>query len=92
MALEDWDLNIWNRLAYESSYTDSGKWEIHVYRNIAECGTPERIIELNETQVEMLGLNDEEDDWWSDPVSFLRQHVNVPRKVRRILENLEVVV
>jgi hypothetical protein len=42
--------------------------------------------------VEMLKLNEEGDDWWTDPMSFLHQHDNMPRKVRRILQDLEATV
>jgi hypothetical protein len=49
------------------------------------------IIYLSQTQVEMLKLEEGDDDWWTNPESFLFTYGNnMPRKVRRILENLEV--
>lgn len=88
MSLQHVDLNIWD------SGLDEGKdsaWQIDIYPDVNDHTMAEQIIYLSDTQVEMLGLNDEGEDWWTDPVSFLFNYShNMPRKVRRILEGLEV--
>ena len=89
MALNDIDLNIWDKGLYEG--TDSA-WQIDVYADISNHTTAEKIIYLNDTQVGMLGLNDgdTDEDFWTDVESFLFHYNNVPRKVLRILMDLEV--
>lgn len=89
MALNDFDLNIHDWGSHESSGTYSA-WRIDIYADVSNHQHAEKIIYLTDTQVEMLKLDECDDDWWADPESFLRQHNNMPRKVRRILENLEV--
>ena len=81
MSLQQVDLNVWN---HHGIY-----WQIDMYPDMDDHQEPDMIIYLNDTQVEMLKLEEGDDDWWTDPVSFLHQHNNMPRKVRRILESLE---
>jgi hypothetical protein len=82
-------LNVWDSQAGEDG---PRVWQIDVYLNPhLPNQTPDMIIYLSQTQVEMLKLDEGDDDWWTNPESFLFMYGNnMPRKVRRILENLEV--
>jgi hypothetical protein len=81
MDLQLIDLNVWN---HHGIY-----WQIDIYPDMHDHQEPEMIIYLSQTQVEMLKLDEGDDDWWTDPMSFIYQQKNMPRKVRRILESLE---
>jgi hypothetical protein len=87
MSLQLIDLNVWDKGTYEEGLS---AWQIDVYPDMHDHSSPDMIIYLSHTQVGMLKLDEGDDDWWTDPMSFLHQHDNMPRKVRRILENLEV--
>ena len=94
-----YDLNVYDKVGYETGYKQEG-WAILVYacdQNFVYEATPEKIIYLNETQRAMLtlGVSEEcggdycaDDDFWIDPAGFLNTFQNIPRKVRRQLEEV----
>lgn len=94
-----YDLNVYDKVGHETGYQQEG-WAILVYgcdQNFYHEDVPEKIIYLNETQRAMLtlGVSEEcggdycaDDDFWIDPQSFLNTFQNIPRKVRRILEEV----
>lgn len=93
MDLQLIDLNIWDRLSYETDGAYTGIWTIDVYPDMHNHQQPDMIIYLSQTQVEMLKLDEGDDDWWTNPESFLFMYGNnMPRKVRRILQGLEATI
>jgi hypothetical protein len=97
--MANFDLNVWDYVGYANDY-DSEGWRIDIY----ECdeswhhyNRPAKIIYLNETQAKMLTLGvapelggdyDCDSDFWIDPQGFLDTYKNIPRKVRRHLEEI----
>lgn len=97
--MKNYDLNVWDWVGYNTGYFGEG-WKIDVYEcdeNFRHNSMPERIIYLNETQAKMLTLGVSEEcggdycadtDFWIDPATFLETYNDIPRKVRRYLEEL----
>jgi hypothetical protein len=97
--MANFDLNVWDYVGHASDY-DSEGWRIDIY----ECDesyrhylNPMKVIYLTEAQAKMLTLGvDEENggdycadsDFWIDPQGFLDTYGNIPRKVRRHLEEI----
>jgi len=96
-----YDLNVWDYSGYPE-YDDKPRWRIDVYEcyddvDFEHHDNPEKIIFLNDTQVQMLTLGKSPDeggdyawdtDFWIDPAGFLDVYKNIPRKVTRHLKEL----
>jgi hypothetical protein len=97
--MANFDLNVWDYVGYECEYTEQG-WRIDIY----ECdeswqhyNNPAKIIYLTNEQAKMLTFGVEQErggdycgdaDFWIDPQGFLDTYKNIPRKVRRHLEEI----
>lgn len=96
-----YDLNVWDRVGHMTSYQAGPGWQIDVYEcddNWERADMPVKVIKLNDTQAEMLTLGiaasnggdyTEDSDFFIDPNAFLDTYKNIPRKVRRYLEELD---
>ena len=86
------DINIWDRVAYETSGDHSGGWEMRAYRIAGDgygYGTGEMTdhnLVLRAKDVVALGLGEDE-DFWIDGQSLLEDS-NTPRRVRRWVINV----
>lgn len=95
--LDDFDVNVWDRLYYMSDGEHCGDWVLDVYglkedqygRPTTDSSNYRGRVFLRDSDVEALGLTVEEPDFWFT-VSALLEQDGVPRRVRRLLG--EVVV
>ena len=99
--MSNYDLNIWDRVGYETNYQESG-WTISVYsipHQGAHYGSGEYVtgLDLDEEDVEMLTLGKrqrdggdytEDPDFWIDLESFFVTYRNIPFSVKAFLTSL----
>lgn len=94
--VRNYDLNIWDRWSYETDGEVTGGWVINAYPLVEQPdGTlmqdytedKQLTLHLREHDVEFLGLNGEEPDFWSD-AQYLLEQPDVPRRVRIWLEKV----
>lgn len=97
----NYDLNIWDRVGYETNYQESG-WAISAYAipsHGAHYGSGEYVADygLDEHDVEMLTLGKrqrnggdycEDSDFWIDLESFFVTYKNIPTGVKAFLTSL----
>ena len=97
----NYDLNIWDRLSYETNGAETGGWEINIYtiRFENDCyGSGEqledRTITLTETEAKRLTLGwgedlggdyTEDDDFWLDKDGFFQTYSDIPERVANLL-------
>jgi hypothetical protein len=92
--MKNYDLNIWDELAYRTSGKRVGGWKVNAYELIDDDGAyavgPLLDFELQLTRknVEALGLDpDVDDEMWIDAHSLVADY-SAPRRVLRWLESL----
>lgn len=93
--MKNYDLNIWDSLAYYSDYKHTGEWEINAYPIAMDQNGYYRQTDhnamarfkLTKRQAELLGCSDEEPDFWVH-ADYLLEEPILPRRVKRWLENL----
>lgn len=91
--IKNYDLNIYDRLAYETSGEETGGWVVVAYtipQEGAQYGTGrmfEKHLRLSDSNVRYMRL-EEEDEVWIDSDS-LRDEGRMPRRVARWLEGLD---
>lgn len=91
--MRNYDLNIWDELAYETSDRLQGGWKINVFDIPFEgaqygSGTMlEQYLWLRPHEASMMDLQNEDSDFWIDIESLLDDKL-VPRRVRKWLESL----
>ncbi len=97
----NYDLNIWDRVGYETNYQEEG-WTISVYsipHQGAQYGSGDHIanLDLDEQDVQMLTLGKrqrdggdycEDSDFWIDIESFFVTYRNIPVTVKAFLTSL----
>lgn len=97
----NYDLNIWDRVGYETNYQEEG-WTISVYEiphQGAHYGSGEHITsrDLDKHEAEMLTLGKrqrdggdytEDPDFWIDLESFFVTYRNIPFSVKAFLTSL----
>ena len=97
--MKNYDLNIWDRRAYMTDYKHTGKWRIDAFELAlgedgyywqTDPGTPVATLRLTPRQVELMGLSDDEPDFWSDALYLLDDptYHKLPRRVKHWLEKL----
>jgi hypothetical protein len=100
-SMMNYDLNIWDRVGYETNYQETG-WSISVYKIPsvgASYGSGEFVtsLDLDEQDVEMLTLGKrqrdggdytEDNDFWIDLESFFVTYRNIPIIVKAFLTSL----
>ena len=101
VVTENYDLNIWDRLAYETDGEQTGGWEINVY-TIEGVGSifgsgkqlEDRTIHLTPDEAKRLTLGwgpdlggdyAEDDDFWLDKDSFFDIYKDIPERVANLL-------
>jgi hypothetical protein len=96
----NYDLNIWDRVGYETNYQEEG-WTISVYsipHQGAQYGSGDHIanLDLDEQDVQMLTLGKrqrdggdycEDPDFWIDIESFFVTYRNIPFSVKAFLRS-----
>jgi hypothetical protein len=97
----NYDLNIWDRLSYETSGEEEGGWEINVYEYDA-LGAPlgsgrqleDRTITLTPTEAKRLTLGwgtdlggdyTPDEDFWIDKEAFFGIYTDIPERVANLL-------
>lgn len=97
----NYDLNIWDRVGYETNYQEEG-WSISVYKiphQGAHYGSGEfaTSMDLDDYEAEMLTLGKrqrdggdytEDSDFWLDLESFFVTYKNIPVMVKAFLTSL----
>lgn len=89
----NYDLNIWDKLSYDTDGRVTGTWVINPYVIPDEStgyGTKEMLSKtfwLRDYEVEMLELHKEDDDFWIDQESLMHEKL-VPRRLRKWLGGL----
>jgi hypothetical protein len=90
------DMNIWDEGGYLSSWKASPQYKINFYsipREGVAYGSgnmiPEYDYYLNWNEVQLLGIENEE-DFWIDTDTFVCETKLMPRKLRRHLEKIGV--
>lgn len=101
MLIDNIDLNIWDKLSYETSGEQQGGWVINTYAIVhdwAGFGVGEQLpwtIELRPRDAEALtlGIAEEDggdyapdEDFWLDYEGFKSVYKNIPRRVLRELD------
>jgi hypothetical protein len=103
-VIKNYDLNIWDKLGYETSYEQTGGWVISVYK-IPHIGSAYGSGELmedygleltpEEAQRLTLGVSEkdggdysEDDDFWLDADTFLTTYSDIPSRVKQHLNSL----
>jgi len=101
--MTNYDLNIWDKVGYETEYTEEG-WHISVYE-IPETGAPygsgtfreDLSFPLTDGEAKELTLGKseaqggdytEDSDFWLDVESFFSIYKNVPARVESLLKAL----
>lgn len=99
--MQNFDLNIWDRIGHETNYAESG-WTISVYEipfDGAHYGSGKQIVNLDLTdeEVEALTLGKrqrdggdytEDSDFWLDLESFFVTYQNISPRIRAFLTSL----
>lgn len=99
--MKDFDLNIWDRIGYETSYAEEG-WAITVYEIPSEgapygSGKMLATLDLTEEEAKMLTLGVHkadggdyapDEDFWLDIESFFLVYSNIPTRVKAFLTSL----
>jgi hypothetical protein len=97
----NYDLNIWDRLSYETSGEESGGWEINIYEYDA-IGAPmgsgrqlkDRTIILTPSEATRLTLGwgpdlggdyTEDEDFFIDKEAFFNIYKDIPERVSNLL-------
>lgn len=97
----NYDLNIWDKLAYETSGEEEGGWVINVYQ-YDYPGAPfgsgkmleDRTITLTPDEVKRLTLGwgpdlggdyTEDEDFWIDKETFFDTYTDIPERVANLL-------
>jgi len=97
----NYDLNIWDRLSYQTSGTEEGGWEINVYE-YDYLGAPygsgrmleDRTITLTPTEAKRLTLGwgtdlggdyTPDEDFWIDKEAFFDTYTDIPERVANLL-------
>lgn len=100
----NYDLNIWDRRAYETEGRETGGWEINLYQ-YPGVGYPygsgtfleDRTITLTPEEAKRLTLGwgtdlggdySEDTDFWLDKDTFLHIYTDIPERVAELLEAL----
>ena len=92
--MKNYDLNVWDELAYRTDGVRTGGWKINAY-HLVPYGTgfvngdmvPSELM-LTRKNVETLGLDpDGDEDVWFDAHDLVANYT-VPRRVLRWLESL----
>jgi len=97
----NYDLNIWDRLSYETEGAETGGWEINIYTIRFEndsygSGTQleDKTITLTPTESKQLTLGwgedlggdyTEDDDFWIDKDGFFDTYTEIPARVKSLL-------
>ena len=100
----NYDINIWDKLSYETSGQETGGWMMNFYQYPqigAHYGSGKMIeeldLELTADEVKRLTLGwgkdlggdyTEDDDFWIDTESFLHEYTDIPDRVRAHIESL----
>jgi hypothetical protein len=97
----NYDLNIWDRLSYETDGEETGGWVINVYE-YNSVGDPfgsgrmleDKTIELTPDEVKRLTLGwgtdlggdyTEDEDFWLDKDTFFEIYTDIPERVANLL-------
>jgi hypothetical protein len=99
-----YDINIWDRLSYETSGKETGGWMMNFYQYPqigAHYGSGKMIEELDlvltADEVKRLTLGwgkdlggdyTEDEDFWIDTESFLHEYTDIPDRVREHINSL----
>ena len=100
----NYDLNIWDKLAYETSGQETGGWVINVYQ-YDYIGAPygsgriqeDKTIILTPTEAKRLTLGwgtelggdyTEDRDFWIDKETFFHTYTDIPERVANLLNSL----
>ena len=98
---DNYDLNIWDRLSYETDGKESGGWEINIYQ-YPYIGSPygsgtmleDRTITLTPDEAKRLTLGwgtdlggdySEDNDFWIDKSTFFEIYKDIPERVANLL-------
>ena len=101
---KNYDINIWDELAYETSGAESGRWKMNFYQ-YHQIGAPygsgrmleEYDIYLTDEEVKALTLGwgpelggdyIEDDDFFIDVESFFDEYKDIPDRIRKHIESL----
>lgn len=107
-VIKNYDLNIWDKLGYETNYGQTGGWVISVYK-IPHIGsaygsgefmenygldlTPEEAKRLTLGVSEKDGGDYSEDvDFWLDAETFLTTYSDIPSRVKQYLKSLPLYI
>lgn len=94
---DNYDLNIWDKLSYETNGAETGGWQINIYSIRSEndeygCGEhlKDKTIVLTPTESKRLtlGWGEEEDDFWLDKDGFFDTYSDIPERVANLLRAL----
>jgi hypothetical protein len=97
----NYDLNIWDKLSYETSGEETGGWVINIYE-YGYLGAPfgsgrmleDKTIELTPTEAKRLTLGwgtdlggdyTEDEDFWIDKQTFFDTYTDIPERVFNLL-------
>lgn len=89
----NYDLNIFDRDAYQTSGRVSGGWVVSAYtipHDGAQYGSGdmiEPVLELTENNIKLMRLWQEDEDFWMDYQSLKREG-RAPRRLTRWLEGI----
>jgi hypothetical protein len=97
----NYDLNIWDRVGYETDYEEEG-WsiEVYTYNSVGDpygSGEYHSTITLTPTEAKRLTLGwghdlggdyTEDSDFWLDKDTFLKIYKDVPERVAGLLNSL----
>ena len=100
----NYDLNIWDKLSYDTSGEEQGGWVINVYEYPypgSSYGSgrmlEDRTIVLTPKEAEMLTLGwgedlggdyTEDEDFWIDKYTFFDIYTDIPQRVADLLNDL----
>jgi hypothetical protein len=101
MLKDNYDLNIWDKLGYDTEYQEEG-WCISVYtipQHEASYGSGEFLANIylapHEARRLTLGMSEQEGgfytsdpDFWIDAQTFLDKYTDMPRRIKRRLSKL----
>lgn len=101
---DNYDLNIWDKLSYETDGAETGGWQISIYSIRSEndgygCGEhlKDKTIVLTPTESKRLTLGwgedlggdySEDDDFWIDKDGFFDTYSDIPERVANLLRAL----
>lgn len=100
----NYDLNIWDKLSYETEGKETGGWVINIYQ-YPYLGSPygsgkmleDKTIELTPREVKQLTLGwgpelggdyTPDEDFWIDKHTFLEIYTDIPTRVEALLNSL----